>query len=249
MSVISKKRIEAVPLAALVLSRLVNVIEPARLVFSAYGLREGHVYDLLSEAERREDPLLAGCRAIAGASPRFGITGDELFEWMSPLFPSEDANRGRLRLAAALLSDTAWRAHPDYRADEAFEHAVKMPVAGLEHRERVFVATALHARYGGPADAAIKLPTKRLIGDDDHAAARSIGLVLRLGYTLSGGAPAILPRTRLALRDQEIVLMVPEKGPPLWSGETVQRRLDAVGRAFDRRPVIRPADLRVPAVG
>jgi hypothetical protein len=28
-------------------------------------------------------------------------------------------------------------------------------------------------------------------------------------------------------------------GDPLWSGETVQRRLDAVGRAFDRRGIIR----------
>ena len=245
MSVVSKKRIEGVPLAALVLSRLVNVIEPNRLVFSAFGLREGHVYDLLAEDEQREDPLLAACRTMAGANARFGITGDELFEWMSPLFPADDGRRGRLRLAVALLSDTAWSAHPDYRADEAFEHAVKMPVAGIEHTERVFVATALHARYGGPGDAEIKLPTKRLIGEDDHAAARSIGLVLRLGYTLSGGAPGLLRRTRLALRDQEVVLLVPEEGPRLWSGETVQRRLDAVGRALNRRAVLRPADSRM----
>lgn len=246
MAAVSKKRIEAVPLAAFVLSRLVNVIEPDRLVFSAFGLREGHTYDLLPEAERRQDPLLAACREMAEASPRFGIAGDELFEWTSPLFPAEDARRRRLRLATALLGDMAWREHPDYRAEAAFLLGLRMPVAGIDHGERIFVATALHARYGGPADSEVKARTKRLITEEDHTAARSIGLALRLGYTLSGGAPAILQRTRLALRDQEIVLMVPDE-EPLWSGETVQRRFEALGRAFNRRVVIRPEQEKVAA--
>ena len=93
MAAVSKKRTEAVPLAAFVLSRLVNVIEPSRLIFSAFGLRDGLTFDLLPEAERRQDPLIAGCRAIAEGSLRFGITGDELFDWMSPLYPRRSAPR------------------------------------------------------------------------------------------------------------------------------------------------------------
>ena len=77
-------------------------------------------------------------------------------------------------------------------------------------------------------------------------AARAIGLALRLGYTLSGGAPAVLAHTRLALRDDAVVLTVPE-GEPLSAGETVQRRLDALGRAFDRRGIIRHADRKLAA--
>jgi exopolyphosphatase/guanosine-5'-triphosphate,3'-diphosphate pyrophosphatase len=246
MSAVSKKRIEAVPLAAFVLSRLVNVIEPNRLIFSAFGLREGLTFDLLPDAERRQDPLIAGCRAIAEASPRFGITGDELFEWTSPLYPVEDPRHRVLRLAVSLISDTAWSEHPDYRADEAFQRGLRMPLAGIEHGERVFIATALHARYGGPADSDIKTQTKRLIGEDDHAAARAIGLVLRLGYTLSAGAPNVLPHTRFVLRDQEIVLTVPDD-EPLWAGETVQRRLDAIGRAFARKTTIRQVERKVSA--
>src|SRR6266849_8357077 len=79
VAALSKKRIEAVPLAAFVLSRIVDAIQPDRLVFSAYGLREGHLYDLLPDAERKQDPLLVACATMAQASPRFGITGDELF--------------------------------------------------------------------------------------------------------------------------------------------------------------------------
>ena len=246
LAVVSKRRIEAVPLAALVLSRLVNVIEPDRLVFSAFGLREGHVYDLLSEAEQRQDPLLSACREIAARSPRFGIAGDEIFEWSAPLFSGEEPRRRRLRLAACLLGDTAWTEHPDYRADEAFQRRLRMPVAGIDHAERVFVANVLHARYGGAADAEVKETTRRLIAEEDHMAARAIGLALRLGYTLSGGAPAVLAHTRLALRDDAVVLTVPE-GEPLSAGETVQRRLDALGRAFDRRGVIRHADRKLAA--
>src|SRR6185437_11260235 len=120
MAAVSKRRIEAVPLAAFVLSRIVDAIAPERLVFSAYGLREGHLYDLLPDAERKLDPLLVACAAMARAYPRFGIGGEELFDWMTPLFPGEEARRRRLRQAVALLSDSAWNEHPDYRADEAF---------------------------------------------------------------------------------------------------------------------------------
>jgi exopolyphosphatase/guanosine-5'-triphosphate,3'-diphosphate pyrophosphatase len=175
---------------------------------------------------------------MAQSSPRFGITGEELFDWIAPLFPGEDSRRHRLRMASSLLSDTAWNEHPDYRAQEAFMRGLRMPFAGIDHGERVFVATALHARYGGAADDPIKDATRRLLGEADHATARAIGLVLRLGYVLSGGAPGVLPRTRLELRDNEVALHAPAEDP-LWSGETVQRRLDAVGRAFDRRGVIR----------
>ncbi len=244
MSSVSRRRGESVPIAAFVLSRLTEAIHPERLVFSAYGLREGVVFDLLPENRRQEDPLLAGCRVMAQANARFGMSGDELFEWISPLFPGESARQRRLRLAAVLLGDIAWSSHPDYRAEEAFLRTLHMPVAGIDHGERIIVATALHARYGGAADGEIKAPTRRLIAEADHAASRAIGLALRLGYTLSGGAPKMLPRMRLALSQNELVLTVPE-GEPLWSGETVQRRLDAVARALDRRAVVRYGDAKV----
>jgi len=73
-------------------------------------------------------------------------------------------------------------------------------------------------------------------------------MVLRLGYTLTGGAPGILPRTRLALRDHEVALIVPDDDA-LWSGETVQRRLEAVSRACDRRAAIREADRKLAVHG
>ena len=65
--------------------------------------------------------------------------------------------------------------------------------------------------------------------------ALGFGLALRLGYTLTGGAPHLLERTRLSLEDRTITLTVPDE--PAFRGEAVQRRLDALGKALDRKTV------------
>jgi exopolyphosphatase/guanosine-5'-triphosphate,3'-diphosphate pyrophosphatase len=227
---VSKKRLEAVPLAALVLLRLIRAVEPKRLVFSAFGLREGLVFDLLSDAARQEDPLLAAAAEVGAVRPRFGMSADELLAWTASIFPKQ----GRLHRAIALLSDTAWSEHPDYRAEEAFLRALRFPVGGYDHRERGFVATALHARYGGDGDAALLAPVRRLLSGDRVQEARAFGLALRLAYTMTGGAPGLLSHTALTGTGGTVTLTVPDEAA-LFVGDTVQRRLDALGRVLGRR--------------
>ncbi len=65
---ISRPRREVLPYGALVLERLLKKLEPAAVHFSVFGIREGLVYSLLSEPERRKDPLhLVLCRVRAPA--------------------------------------------------------------------------------------------------------------------------------------------------------------------------------------
>jgi exopolyphosphatase/guanosine-5'-triphosphate,3'-diphosphate pyrophosphatase len=239
---ISKKRLEVVPLAAAILGRLIRAIEPQRIVFSAYGLREGLLQDALPPAERERDPLLVGCEKVALENRRFGMDGRELAEWVAPAIGDADAATRRLVLAAALLSDTAWKAHPDYRAEEAFLSALRLPVGGLDHADRVFIATALHARYGGAADDRVREPTRRLLDDEASARARVAGLAMRVAFTLTGGAPEILHLARLGVEHGAVTLTVAEKFPEL-RGEAVQRRLDALGKALGRSAAIRTAPL------
>jgi len=230
-----------VPLAAFLLGRLVRAIEPQRLVFSALGLREGLLQDALPAAERQRDPLIAACEKIAQAQRRFGIDGRALADWVAPvLTAAADGGRRRLVLAASLLADTAWRAHPDYRAPEAFLAALHLPCGGLEHAERVFLATVLHARYGGSADDAVRSGTRRLLGEEEATAARSIGLALRLAMTMTGGAAHLLEDAALAVADGRVTLTVADDQPAL-RGETVQRRLDALGKALGRATQLRTA--------
>lgn len=247
VTAISRRRLEAVPVAALILRRLIAAGRPERIVFSAFGLREGYAYGLLSP-ESADDPLIEACIGIAASQSRWharapypsplgeeakaaSSDGDRLQRWISPVFPELSAARQRLHRAVCWLSDIAWAEHPDYRAAHAFARSLTMPVAQLDHAERVFIAAALHARYGGAADDPAKALTRTLLDDAAAADARALGLALRLAYTLSGGALELLDQVRLAREPTGIALELPPTGS-LFVGEAVQRRLDALGRAL-----------------
>ncbi|HLY44163.1 MAG TPA: Ppx/GppA family phosphatase [Stellaceae bacterium] len=231
VTAISRRRLELVPLAAMILQRLIAAGRPARLVFSAFGLREGYAYGLLPH-EPGADSLIAACQGIAASQSRWhGGDGVRLQRWTAPIFP--DLDHGMLRLVRAIcwLSDIAWAEHPDYRAAHAFERSLTMPVAQLDHRERVFIAAALHARYGGGAEDPVKAATRPLLDAEAESTARALGLALRLAYTLSGGALELLDEVRLVRDPQGLALELPQSGS-LFTGEAVQRRLDALGRAL-----------------
>src|SRR5436190_2243951 len=226
----SRRRLEVVPLAATILRRLIAAGRPDRLVFSAFGLREGYAYGVLPGGERA-DPLIAGAMTMARRQSRPGNDGDRLLRWISPVFPRLNEARRRLYRAACWLSDTAWTEHPDYRAELAFLRSLRMPVGAIEHSERAFIALAMHARYGGPADDPVKTAALPLLDDDAAAEARSLGLALRLAYTLCGGALDLLDQVLLDAKSNTLVLELPASGG-LFVGEAVQRRLDALGRAM-----------------
>jgi exopolyphosphatase/guanosine-5'-triphosphate,3'-diphosphate pyrophosphatase len=247
VTAISRRRLEAVPVGALILRRLIAAGRPERIVFSAFGLREGYAYGLLPDASS-DDPMLEACIGIAASQSRWharapyapalaaetGVAagdGDRLQRWIAPAFPGLSTARERLHRAVCWLSDIAWAEHPDYRASHAFARSLTMPIARLDHAERVFIAAALHARYGGPADDPAKALTRTLLEDTDAAEARALGLALRLAYTLSGGALELLDQVRLSREPTGIALELPVAGS-LFVGEVVQRRLDALGRAL-----------------
>ena len=245
---ISRKRLEVVPLAALILRNLVAVGQPRRLVFSAFGLREGYAYGLVLEPERSADPLIAACRAIAAGQSRFEPAGDRLEEWTAPLFPNLAPGQRRLHRAAAWLSDTAWSEHPDYRAEQAFARSLRVPFAAINHEERVFVASVLHTRYGGGEDDPVLASTRPLLGEEAASAVRSLGLALRLAYTLCGGAVDLLSDAWLEREGDRLVLDVPA-ADNLFVGETVSRRLDALARSLGTTAEIRRRERRRAARG
>lgn len=232
---VPKERLDILPLAALTLARVLRAARPSRVVFSAYGLREGVIFDRLAPEARTEDPLIAACRSAADRGARFPAHADELMAWTDPLFGGDDPADRRLRLAAALLSDVAWRVHPDYRAEHALADVLHGPYVGVSHRDRARLAMKLHARYtggdGGPEAGRIRA----LIGAEAAAAARRVGLALRLAHTISGGAPGLLPALSLRLEKGAVVLQAGPGGAALLA-PVVQRRLEQLAKSFDKEP-------------
>ncbi len=227
---ISRKRQGGLPLAALVLEKVVRAVVPSRLVFSIYGMREGQFFKRLPDRLKAEDPLLAVCRHLAALHSRFPEHGDELLAWMAPLFPGESTREAQLRHAACLVSDIFWNEHPDYRAEQAFLRILRLPFMGVGHRHRAAIAFAVYGRYQGDDDSPVVAGAIQLVTEEALRRARIVGLALRLAHTLSGGAPNLLRQTRLVVEDGYLVLEVPADNPA-FAIET-DRSFDRLARAL-----------------
>jgi exopolyphosphatase/guanosine-5'-triphosphate,3'-diphosphate pyrophosphatase len=206
---ISKKRLPYLPLAALVLEKLLLKVKPAQLVFSVYGVREGQFFKRLPPDMRWSDPLVASCADMARTAGRFPEHGEEMQTWMSPLFEGESAAQKRLRLAACLLGDVFWNEHPDYRAEQAFLRVFRLPFMGLGHQDRAALALAIFARYNGDEDFPTAADARNLLPLGEEIRWQRVGLALRLGYSLSGGVPGLLSRTTIAAKHSALQIMLP----------------------------------------
>lgn len=227
----SRQRAETLPPAALVLGRMVRALGGREVTFSAFGLREGHAFDLLAPDEQARDPLLAVCADLARREARFDHLGDPLTAWTDPLFPAEAPVERRLRRASCLLSDIAWRDHPDYRAGQALFRILHYPFSGLDHAQRVFLAYAAFIRYAGAVRAPEVAAYARLLSPEARARARVLGTAQRLAYRVSGATRAVLERCALGLEgDGTLRLVLPDDGS-VPAGEAVERDVKALAEA------------------
>ena len=229
---ISAKLLESLPAAALVLRRLVKRAKPARVVFSAFGLREGLVFQALSDEVRALDPLIAAADQLVDAEGREPGLGKAVADWISPAFAGDSEPRRRLRQVAALLSDIGWREHPDYRADHAFFRTLRLPVVGIDHPGRVYLALAAYGRYKGDLDGSAPDFVRKLLDPEATRHALAVGQALRLAHTFSAGTTGILAKGRLERTNATLTLQIDRYAGAL-SADVVDRRLQALARTLD----------------
>ena len=230
---ISTSRLPSLPGAAMLLAATVKRLGSSSVVASGFGLREGLLYGQLSNSEQRLDPLITAARNEGVRQGRFAEHGDMLFAWMDGLFgaDAEPAGDRRLRLAACLLSDIAWRAHPDFRAERGVDVALHGNWVAITAAERGALAAALHHCFGGASDAPVLALLRKLAPPPLLARARTWGLALRLGQRLTGGTARALAASRLERAGSAVVLRLPTAHAALV-GEAVSRRLKFLGSAL-----------------
>lgn len=224
---LSTTRAQTLSAGAAILDALFRVLEPARAVASAYGLREGLLFDHLTPAVREQDPLLAGALDAGEKLGRFGDHGAELDRWIDPLFPDDDAATRRLRLAACLLADVAWEAHPDFRAQWAVDMGAFGNWVGVDGEGRTIIGRTLWAAFGGDgafAPRLAELVDQRVL---DHAARWGAGI--RLAQRLSGGTERLLGRTAIALEEGAVVLRLKARDRALYSDAAARRHRQLAG--------------------
>ncbi|MDA5194379.1 Ppx/GppA family phosphatase [Govanella unica] len=232
------KRAETLPFAATLLRRIFEVVKPKQLIVSALGLREGLIYSAMPEEVRKRDPLLDVCHDMAAQSGRFPEHAQALLDWTGPIFAGETVEDRRLRLATCMLSDVAWRGHPDYRADMVLLEVLYGRFGGLDHRGTALMALALYCCYGGTLDHEIA-HISRILDENDFKRAELMGLSLRLGQRLSGGTSSALKLARLEITKEALLLKVKAEQQTI-AGEVVLRRLEALAKAIGRRAQIIP---------
>ena len=227
---VPRRRLEVLPLTALTLLWILEASRPEKIVFSAYGLREGLVFDRLSPEVQRRDPLIEACRSLAADTGRTGDDSDELDEWTAPVVAGGGAVAARLRRAACILSDVAWRAHPDVRSEQAFQRVLSAPYVGIDHPGRVFLAVAVRTRYLGERRPDHDHPAVATFDEAAANTARTLGLALRLGYAISPWSHRPFQAGALVVEGDQLVLRLTHQGEDLMGG-VVRRRLAALGRA------------------
>ena len=228
---VPRSRMETLPYAAKLFASLLKVAKPEFLVFSGFGMREGQLLKMLPDTFGKQDPLISSCKSMAERTGRFHFRGTSLLEWMTPLFEGESPAEKRLRWAACLLGDIGWSEHPDYRAEHAFHRVLRVPFAGLTHRERVLLADAIYVRYNGEPESELVEPLRGLLDAGQLSWVRVVGLALRLAHTIAGSAPGILSKTELLISGGRLILKLPDDRD-VYLSETVERRLRTLGASL-----------------
>ncbi len=234
---VSRRRAETLPYAALVLEGLIETLGLKRIIFSAWGLREGLLYEILDRHEAQVDPLIAGCAALGarqGISPALAAA---LNAWLGNVIavlpeafgPTRDPI---LAAAACRLADLGARLHPDHRLELVFDQVLRAPIPGQTHPERMWLACALNARYGGGAPTPAPEAADRLLSEPARLGARALGLAMRLGCDLSGRAPQLLANASLTIGDGTLRLTASEGYADVLLGEQTRRRAKALAEAL-----------------
>lgn len=237
--VLSKQRRETLQYAATTLEQSLKATGADKLVFSAFGIREGLLYEQLPEATRAEDPLISFCRDYALLRSRSTQLPAELFEWTAPLFAdgkfAETPEDTRLRRAACFLSDIGWRAHPDYRGAQSFHVIAHAALSGIDHPGRMFLALTVYTRHEGPGEVkrdAIAPELLSLVPKPMVDRAKALGAALRAAYVLCSGMHGVIGRTPVRKHENRLLLSIPADLEALVS-DRVERRFRALAKSLD----------------
>ena len=198
--------------AALVLEHIIRWANPKTITFSTFGVREGLLYSMLPEAERAKDGLLCAAQTLNELLSRSARHAQELIEWTDRLARvihlRETEEDRRLRHTACLLSDIAWRVHPDHRGEQTLELIINGNFGSITHQGRAFVALSVFFRYAGLSE---ENQPPVIIQDQVMPAmlerARVLGAAFRVAHLISAARPGVLPATHFRSKGRKLMLV------------------------------------------
>lgn len=219
---LAPSRIESLPDAIDLLRLVRDHLLPREFVVSSFGLREGLLFARMDDDVRQRDPLLVATDRFGQIQSRFGEDAQPLFDWIAPVFAEDPPEWQRWLMAACHLSDVAWQASPDFRAERGLEIALHGNWVGIDAVGRSMIGQALYTNFGGGP---------RPFPLDRHVASEAMldraigwGLAMRLAQRLAAGTHDVLRRSSLKRSGPALELVLQDRDRALM-GEVVDRRL------------------------
>lgn len=236
---VSKVRRALLPYGAIVLLEIIQAMRPSQIVVSALGVREGFLYSLLSEEDRRIDPLISASEELALLRARSVTHARELVDWTGEALAAfdivETVEEQRYRQAACLLADIGWRAHPEYRGTQSANIIAHASFIGVDHPGRLFLALVNAFRNDGVFNDSIASELKALATPRYVDRARLLAAMMRVVYLLTASMPDVMPRLKWQKRDDGVlVLVIPADLAGLY-GERPVGRLAQLAKISGRK--------------
>ncbi|VAV88357.1 Exopolyphosphatase [hydrothermal vent metagenome] len=232
---LSASRIPTLDDAAWLLSFITRYLDSSVMIVSAYGIREGVLFQKLSKQEAKRDPLLLATEDAGAAQARFPANSKLLGKWIADVFSEDTAEQRRIRQAACNLGDVAWRANPNFRAERGLEIGLHGNWVGITGPEREMLGQALFTSFGGGAK--IFPGGGKLSGEKATGRAIAWGLAMRLAQRLSGGTRQPLEQTKLRRVDGCLELILPAELAELY-GDAVAKRHVQLATMLGLEPVL-----------
>lgn len=235
MSGLSSARLASLPDTAALLSVMTREIQPERLVFSSWGLREGLLFASLDKATRAQDPLLAGVSAFAETQGVPAAHAAMVAGWTAAANPAEGEQLESLRLAAIMLALAAGTLEPNLRSDHLMGWALRKRWIGIDAEGRALLAAC------GLANAGRTTPLfglERLAAPASLGEAQTWGLAVRLCRRFSGVSAQALADSSLYVDGPQLVLAVREPFGALYT-DAVAKDLRALATRLGLQPSFR----------
>jgi exopolyphosphatase / guanosine-5'-triphosphate,3'-diphosphate pyrophosphatase len=232
---LSTSRTASLPFTAALLLELIRAIDPAKIVFSSWGLREGLNYARLGDAARGQNPLIAGVADFAYAHGVGLALATIVAGWTANASRIGADNQEDLRLASTILALAVQQAEPNLRADIAISWALRKRWIGISAEGRAMMAACALAQCG----ASVNRPELNALARPALLEQAILwGTAIRLSRRLGGGAAEPLSRSSLEIDGQSLILTIHSDRAGLIN-DAVRRELRNLAELQQRDPHVR----------
>jgi exopolyphosphatase/guanosine-5'-triphosphate,3'-diphosphate pyrophosphatase len=207
-------RAEKLPDAAVLLTALLARLNPAKVVFSSWGLREGLLYDRLPAHSRAADPLLAGVAVFASQRGTPATLATRMAAWTLDAAPARAHGSERLRLAAIMLGLASMQIEPNLRLPQAIDWALQKRWIAVDGKGRAMMAAAIAAN----GNQITPPPRVRALASEEAIEeAVRWGLALRLARRLGAQSRRSLEVSQLVVEEGVLVLKLAQSHAALFA--------------------------------